>query len=391
MNPLEESWLALHLVEGLGAKTLSVLLESFGDTASLLAASSGDISGAGRIRPALAERIAGAMDAPELRQEIERVTRGGVRLIPMSAPEYPRRLKGINFPPVLLYCRGAIPEEESPVLAVVGTRDHTRYGERVVGELISGMADVQPPVVIVSGLARGIDTIAHSEALANGLPTLAILGGGLGRVYPKENIELAQRVAEGGALLSEFPMDVRPLGRNFPIRNRVISGLSDAVLVVEAGEKSGALITAGFAMNYRRPVFAVPGNLGQEASLGANRLIHEGRAVLVRDAEDLLAALAPDSGGGSAKARAAGAGVQPAMERSVQEPGKEPGKASVSVMKALEGEKKRIAEVLKVGPMHPDELSGELGLPIEKLIGLLLELELSGDIYQSSDNQYVLA
>ncbi|MEE8435992.1 MAG: DNA-processing protein DprA [bacterium] len=389
MSPLEEHWLALHLVEGLGAKTLSVLLEHFEDTASLLSASPKAISEASRVRPALAERIATAMDAPHLPLEIERVKRNGARVIPMSAPEYPQRLKGVNFPPVLLYCRGAMPEQESPVLAVVGTRNHTRYGERVVGDLISGLADVLPPVVIVSGLARGIDSVAHSEALANGLPTLAILGGGLGRVYPKENLELAQRVAEGGALLSEFPMDARPLGRNFPVRNRVISGMSDAVLVVEAGEKSGALITAGFAMNYQRPVFAVPGNLGQQASAGTNRLIHEGQAALVRDAQDLLEALAPGRGIGEGVlgVGAIDAGILPAKARSVREPGKAPS----SVMKALEGEKKRIAEVLKVGPMHPDELSGELGLPIEKLIGLLLELELSGDIYQTSDNQYMLA
>ena len=389
MSPLEENWLALHLVEGLGAKTLSVLLERFEDVAGLLSASPKAISEAGRLRPALAERIATAMDAPQLPLEIKRIERNGARVIPMSTPEYPQRLNGVNFPPVLLYCKGAMPGQESPVLAVVGTRDHTRYGERVVGDLISGLADVQPPVVIVSGLARGIDTVAHSQALANGLPTLAILGGGLGRVYPKENLELAQRVAEGGALLSEFPMGARPLGRNFPIRNRVISGMSDAVLVVEAGEKSGALITAGFAMNYRRPVFAVPGNLGQPASVGANRLIREGHAALVRDAEDLLKALAPGRGTGdnAVGKRAIGSGIQPGRARSVREPGKAPR----SVMKALEGEKKRIAEVLNGGPMHPDELSGELGLPIEKLIGLLLELELSGDIYQSSDNQYVLA
>ena len=387
MSPLEESWLALYLVEGLGAKTLSVLLERFEEPASLLSASAKAISGAGRIRPELAERIAAARDAPVLRKEIERVERNGARVIPISAPEYPERLKGVNFPPVLLYCKGAMPERESPVLAVVGTRDHSRYGERVVADLLSGLADVQPPVVIVSGLARGIDTAAHVQALANGLPTLAILGGGLGRVYPKENIELAQRVSEGGALLSEFPMDAQPLARNFPIRNRVISGISDAVLVVEAGEKSGALITAGFAMNYQRPVFAVPGNLGQEASAGTNRLIHEGRASLVRHAEDLLKALAPGLGGGGAAIGAGATGAQPAKGRSVREPEKTHG----AVLKALEGEKKRIAEVLKVGPMHPDELSGELGLPIEKLIGLLLELELSGDIYQSSDNRYVLA
>ena len=176
MSPLEESWLALHLVEGLGAKTLSVLLERFGDTTSLLSANAKAISEAARIRPALAERIATAMDAPELRTEIKRVQGNGARVIPMSAPEYPRRLKEVNVPPVLLYCRGAMPGQESPVLAVVGTRDHTRYGERVVGDLISGLSSHRPPVVIVSGMARGIDTVAHPQALANGLPTRAVLG-----------------------------------------------------------------------------------------------------------------------------------------------------------------------------------------------------------------------
>ena len=226
----------------------------------------------------------------------------------------------------------------------------------------------------MSGLARGIDTIAHEQALASGLQTAAVLGGGLKGVYPPENAVLAGRIQAQGALLSEFPMAARPLARNFPIRNRVIAGLADAVLVVEAGARSGALITASFALNYGRGVLAVPGNVDQPSSEGANRLIGSGQGTLVQDGADLQAALR---------------GVR--HPRPAQLDWMEPAAAPAPRRAVQEGEKGQVLECLRPGALHPDDLAGATGLPIERLIALLLELELSGEIYQTAENQYALA
>ena len=370
MSAPEESWLALRLVKGLGGKQMERLLAHFGDAEGVLQASPDAIAEAGGIPAAQARQIARIRSSQAFASELEQVRRLGVRLVSLHHPEYPPRLKAINHPPRLLYCTGVLPSPAAPTLAVVGTRDHSRYGERMTRELIAGLAGTQPPVVIVSGLARGIDTAAHEQALESGLPTVAVLGGGLAKVYPPENRELATRIAGQGALLSEFPMKTPPLGRNFPIRNRVLSGLSDAVLVVEAGEKSGALITAGFALNQGRRLLAVPGNIDQPGSSGPNRLIAKGQALLVRNAAELLEALAPGSAAGTAR----GGVVEPVARAAV-----------------YEGEKGRIVARLKDGPHHPDDLADALGLPIENLIGLLLELELSGDIVQTPDNQFALA
>jgi DNA processing protein len=373
MTPQEENWLALNLVERVGGRTLQRLLEAFGDVDSVLAAAPEAISRRCGLHPDLAGRVARAREVPAFRTEKRLVDEHGVRLIPMGSPDYPQRLQPVYLPPPLLYCKGLWPLPEGPWLAVVGTRNATRYGEKVVRQLIEELAALEPNAVIVSGLARGIDTLAHQQALASGLHTLAVLGGGLTGIYPPENLELAEAIQERGALLSEFPMTARPLARNFPIRNRVIGGTADAVLVVEAGARSGALITASFALNYGRTLLAVPGNVDQPLSEGTNRLIQSGQATLVLQGADLHAALH-------------GARRPPATQLDWLEPTPAAPRRAVQ-----EGDKGRILEELGKGPLHPDDLSGAAGLPIERLIGLLLELELSGEIYQTADNCYALA
>ncbi len=374
MTPTHESWLALNLVERVGGKTLRRLLEAFGDVDSVLAAPPEAITRRCGLHPELAGRVAQAREVAAFRIEKRLVNENGVRLIPMDSTEYPARLQSAHLPPPLLYCKGQWPLPAGPWLAVVGTRNHTRYGEKVTRSLLAELAQQEPAAVIVSGLARGIDTVAHEQALASGLCTVAVLGGGLTGIYPPENQGLAERIQGQGALLSEFAMTARPLARNFPIRNRVIGGLADAVLVVEAGERSGALITASFALNYGRPVLAVPGNLDQPASEGTNRLIRSGQATLVQSGADLLAAMR-------------GALRPPLAQLDWLEPAPEAPARGV----VREGEKGRILQCLEPGPVHPDELAGQTGLPIERLIGLLLELELSGEIYQTAESQYALA
>jgi DNA processing protein len=374
MTPAHENWLALHLVERVGGKTLRRLLDAFGDVEGVLAAAPEAISRRCGLHPELARRVARAREVDAFRLERRLVAEHGVRVIPMDDPAYPARLHDVHLPPPLLYCKGQWPPPEGPWLAIVGTRGHTRYGEKTTRRIVAELAALEPGAVIVSGLARGIDTEAHAQALDSGLYTVAVLGAGLTGIYPPENTALAERIAGHGALLSEFPMTARPLARNFPIRNRVIAGLADAVLVVEAGTRSGALITASFALNYGRPALAVPGNLEQPASEGANRLIQSGQGLLVQGGADVLAALR-----GARRPRAAQLDwLQPAAEA--------PPRPVVR-----EGEKGRILECLARGALHPDDLAGETGLPIERLIALLLELELSGEIYQTTENQYALA
>lgn len=397
MTPREEAWLALMLVERMGSRTVQRLLEAFGDVEQALAAAPEDITRQCGLHPELAGRIARATEAPAFAAERRRADELGVALVTLDADAYPRRLRDLPLPPPLLYCRGALPAEDAPWLAVVGTRAHSRYGERITRELVQGMAGLERRTVIVSGLARGIDTVAHAAALEAGLPTVAVLGAGLGTIYPPENRPLAERIAAngggdatgdgdsigsvgqrpGGALLSEFPLDAKPLARNFPIRNRIISGLADGVLVVEAGERSGALITAGFAQNHGRPVLAVPGNVGQPASEGTNRLLRSGQARLALEPVDLLEAL-----------RGA---HRPAPAAQLDWLAPEPPPRPLPPAVALEGDKGRILECLRRGALHPDELAGETALPIERLVGLLLELELSGEIYQTAENHYALA
>lgn len=378
MTPHEENWLALSMVDRVGNKTVAVLLERFGDVDSILGASLEEITRGCGIHPELAKRISNARQGQAFWIEKKRIEHHGVSLVPMDSEYYPPRLRSVHLPPPILYCRGAPPFPAGPVLAVVGTRAHTHYGEKVTLSLIEGVARANPEVVILSGMARGIDTLAHRQALQCGLKTIAVLGGGLANPYPPENRELAAEIAAHGAVISEFGMDQRPLARNFPIRNRVIAGMADAVLVVEAGESSGALITSSFAINQGRPVLAVPGNLGQTESQGTNRLIQSGQGILVRGPEDLLGAMhgvrhpAPTQLNWLEPASAGAA--EPSARESVHK-----------------GEKRSIMEVLRKGAMHPDDLAGESGIPIDKLIGLLLELELSGDIYQTPENQFAIA
>jgi DNA processing protein len=371
MTPHRENWLALTLVTGVGGRTARALLEGFGSVEGVLDAAPDELCRACGIRPELARRIHQARATPTFSIESRLVREHGVWLLAWDDVRYPPPLKELLLAPPLLYGKGELPPP-GVWLSVVGTRQYSRYGEKAARALIEELAHLAPETVIVSGLARGIDTIAHEQALASGLRTVAVMAGGLTDIYPPENRDLAARIVEQGALLSEFPMAQQPLARNFPIRNRVIAGLATALLVVEAGEKSGALITAGFAGNYGRAVCAVPGNLDQPGSAGTNRLIQSGQGRLVRAATDLLAALRRDT-------------QTPAQQLNWLEPA-----PAATRQAALEGDKAQLVDALRAGPRHPDDLAQATALPVERLLGLLLELELSGDIVQTADNQFAL-
>ncbi len=307
-------------------------------------------------------------------------------------------------------------------LAVVGTRRPSRYGEQFTRTLIAALARAEPRLTVISGLARGIDGIAHEAALDAGLTTLAVMAGGLSRVYPPEHEPLAARVQQQGALLTEFPMITAPLARNFPVRNRIIAALARAVLIVEAGEQSGSLITAGCAQTYGRTLLALPGNADQPESVGTNRLIQSGQARLVLNAGDVLAGvtgrppqpltkgprvparkLLRPPGHKSGGHRAAGhrtashpaAGHRTLTGAGAPGPSAAFGHAATGASGSApatppDGPGGRILGALRDGPLHPDDLAQAAGLAIEQALGLLLELELSGEIVQTSEHTYAL-
>lgn len=379
MTPRQENWLALALVQGLGYRLARQMSDALGGVERIFQTSPEALCRQFGMSLALANAILQAPRALIFAREKAAVMEAGVEVVSVDDPAYPARMLDTALPPNMLFVAGESPLPEGPALGVVGTRRCTRYGENVTRRLVEEMAGQLPNAVVVSGLARGIDTVAHQHALECGLKTVGVMANGLGMVYPSENTELAQRMKGQGALVTEFCMDVQPLGRQFPMRNRIISGLCDALLVVEAGERSGALITAGFAQNHGRPVFAVPGSLEEASFAGTNRLIQTGQAQLVTTGAQLAEAMRT----GIKPAATQLDLLAPAVRK--DNGGKRNPRGGGGVH---QGDKGKIMDCLARGPMHPNDLAAEVDLPIEKMSGMLLELELSGDIYQTADNLF---
>lgn len=280
----------LSLVSGVGPRLRKALLDAFGTASAALAAAPADLRGVPGIGAQLARRIAAAKDEIDVQAELDRCAAHGIRILTDHDDDYPRALREIHDPPAVLYLRGQILPQDALAIAIVGARHATHYGitqaERLAGSL------ARAGLTITSGLARGIDAAAHRGALAAGGRTLAVLGSGLLNLYPPEHAELAEAVVAGGALISEVPPDSPPLAAAFPQRNRIITGLSLGVMVVEASTQSGALISARHAMEQGRDVFAVPGRIDNRMSRGCHGLIRDG-AKLVETADDVLEELGP--------------------------------------------------------------------------------------------------
>lgn len=280
-----EAYIALNMMEGVGPIGVKRLVEALGSAGAIMEADLCQMRGIEGVGPVLIEAIMAGRLSANWQGELERAETMNVRILTPSDDEYPVRLKEIYDPPLALYVKGAFQSRDERAYAVVGTRKPTYYGRDTTAMLSSGLA--RAGYTVVSGLATGVDTVAHEEALKTGGRTIAVLGSGMSNIYPTSNIDLAKRVAEGGVLLSEFPFDRKPDKTTFPIRNRIVSGLSMGVLVVEAGIKSGAMITARVALEQGRAVSAVPGRIDSAVSKGTNRLIKEG-AKLVENVDDIL-------------------------------------------------------------------------------------------------------
>ncbi len=351
----KEALIILNSVEGLGTLKLKGLKENFGGFAKVLHGSEEELSRVEGIGKKISAGIKRAFREFDLKQELKLVKDNSVSVIALGEESYPENLKEIFDPPYLLYVKGNIRREDKNSLAIVGSRRASYYGLSTAEKF--GYALASSGITVVSGLARGIDTAAHRGALKTRGRTLAVLGSGLNNIYPKENAELADEISEKGAVVSEFPMERGPYKQNFPRRNRVISGLSLGVVVVEAAERSGALITADFALEEGREVFAIPGKLDSSTSRGTHNLIKQG-AKLITSIEDVFEELNLD------------------IALSVAE-----NRKPVCVP-VLEEKEKMVYEVIKDEPLHIDEVISRSKLTICDLSEVLLKLELKGLIVQ---------
>ena len=351
-------WVGFNLVKGIGAVRLQALREHFGDLSLAWQAPLDALQAAG-LSQKIAERVLQARVSVDLDGYMEQIAAQGIQVLTWEDEVYPSRLKEIDQPPPVLYLRGELTSEDSWAVSVVGTRRVTAYGRQVTEELASYLA--QNGVTVVSGLARGVDSIAHQAALKAGGRTLAVMGNGVDRIYPPEHRALAEQILANGALLSDYAPGTPPESANFPPRNRIISGLSLAVVVVEAGETSGALITAQFAVDQGREVFAVPGNILAPQSKGTNRLIQQGAHPLL-SARDVLETLNL---------------TRVSEQRLVRK-----------VLPADEVEMK-VLDVLAHEPMHVDEIRNQTGLPIERVSATLVMMELKGFVRQVGGMNYV--
>ncbi|MBM3744259.1 MAG: DNA-protecting protein DprA [Acidobacteria bacterium] len=371
------NWLALRMVPGLGARTAAKLLERFRSPFGIFRASRSELEAAGA-SGSLAQTITSGCAFEDAATQWQKMGACGAVAIPLVEPRYPARLREIFDPPIVLFARGRVELLEDLMLAIVGTRRPSPYGIAVTERLAADLG--RAGLVIVSGMARGIDTAAHRGALTAGAATVAVLGCGADVVYPTENRKLSEDIIEKGLLISEFPMGAPAYPQNFPIRNRIISGLSAGVMVVEGAQYSGSAITARLALDQGREVFAIPGNITSRTSWGPNLLIKQG-AKLVQGLDDVLEELSPEDRRWLAARR------QPELFEEAGERTARPGlpEGPAGVVSA------RILDRLRVdSALHIDQLLLSLEeFSSSEIIAALFELEMSGAIRQLAGKNFV--
>jgi DNA processing protein len=359
-------WLALTRVKGLGAVGCKKLLTQFADPVKIFSATPAELKSIDGMQSDALEGLMSFSDWAGVEEEMRRIDAAGVSLIRFNDKNYPARLRTIADPPPFLYVKGELRAADDRAVAIVGSRSASDYGRRVARDLARGLAS--RGFTVVSGMARGIDGMAHEATLNAQGRTIAVLGSGVDRAYPPEHEQLYQRISENGAVISELPIGTRPLAFNFPARNRLISGLSLGVVVVEATEKSGSLITASLALEQGREVFAVPGEVGASRSRGAHQLIRQG-AKLVETVNDIIEEIAPQL------SKRDGAG-ETTERREL------PAQAADDVRK--------IFALLQEHALHIDEVIEGSGLSPSKVSEILLNLELQGFLQQLPGNRYAV-
>jgi DNA processing protein len=359
------SWLALRMIPNLGNITYKRLVQRFGDPATVFEAKLDDLLEIEGLTLQTAKRIFGRAWEGSPQDELMAVEKSGIRLITMADSSYPEDLREIHDPPPLLYLRGHDIPSDRTMVAVVGSRNPSHYGLKVTEEICQALA--QRNIGVVSGMAKGIDSAAHRGCLRGRGFTIAVLGSGMDIIYPESNTNLFNHIAEKGSVLTEFPLGTPPEAWNFPTRNRVISGLSKGVVVVEASKRSGSLITASLALEQGREVLAVPGSIESFKSTGTHLLIKQG-AKLVENADDI------------------------AQELGLND--HSPERAGIDTKRALpfmEEDEKRIYNLLSDYPLHIDHITQRSEMDSAKVAGLLTRLELKGIIMQLPGKMFVVS
>ncbi len=355
-----EALLELASIPLVGPTRLRKLISVLGSPEAVLQAGYRQLVGIEGIDQKTAERIKQGPDKEFVHRQLEKINKYNVDVLTYWDEAYPDTLKRIYDPPAFLFYKGNIDALQTPAVAIVGTRAPSNYGRLITEKFARTLA--QNSFCLISGFARGVDSIAHKTALQNNAFTIAVLGNGLDVIYPPENVELFRQMSENGLILTEYPMGTRPDAGNFPKRNRIISGISIGVVVTEAGAKSGALLTAMYANDQNREVFAVPGSVFSQKSAGCHKLIRDG-AALVETAEEVLDTLAP----------------QIELRRQHKE----------RPIPKLEGNLKKIYDVLSGDPLHVDQIAIQTKLSPAETLSSLLTLELMGLIRQMAGKMFV--
>ena len=355
-------WLAWNKIPDIGPRRFYKLLEYFGSVESAWQAKSGEISRVLNLSNKISTRLFEEKNNINPEQELDLIYKYKVNVLTIENVLYPENLKTIHYPPPVLYFKGTILEVDKNSISIVGSRKATYYGKMVAEKLSKDLA--LAGLTIISGMARGIDAAAHKGALSVNGRTIAVLGCGIDHIYPPENRRLAQEIQESGAVISEFPFSTLPERQNFPRRNRIISGLSLGTVVVEAAEKSGALITADFALDQGREVFAIPGNINSPLSDGSHNLIKQG-AKLVNNYQDIL------------------------EEIHIALPQKTAEKEMVAKDISLTAEEKIIYRLITKEPTQIDEIIEVSKLSAGKVSEILLTLELKDLIKEIEGKRFI--
>ncbi|WP_082915386.1 DNA-processing protein DprA [Arachidicoccus ginsenosidimutans] len=364
MNEELKYQIALTLVPSIGVVTAKKLIEHFGDAQTIFSANKKDLRDAGIASDAI-ESIKTFDDFSKVDEEILFIKKYKIQTFFITQKDYPQRLLNCYDPPVLLYYKGNSNLNDEKIVSIIGTRNNTPYGKKTAEEIVEKLS-VQN-ILIVSGLAYGIDTIAHKAALKNNLQTIGVLANGLKTIYPSENKKLAEEMLAQGGLLSEFSHDTKPDRYNFPRRNRIVAGMADATIVVETSRKGGSMITAEIANSYGREIFAVPGRIGDEKSNGCNYLIQSNKAQIFTDTEQFLYAMN--------------------WNNSKKKP-----KQQTMIFADLSLNEQKVVDVLRTNEaLHIDTLKASCGLSSGELASAMLTLELAGIIVSLPGKLYQLA
>ncbi len=364
-------WFSLKSIPGVGNYTYKRLITAFGSAARVFAAARTQLLAVEGVTEAIAGHITGYQVPDTVYKNIDLCRQKNIRVVTLTDPVYPRLLSELPDPPPYLYVLGAL-EPDAACISIVGSRNPTGYGRSMARRLGRELAEYG--LLIVSGMARGIDTEAHQGALEAGGKTVAVLGSGLARIYPRENKALAENIVDNGAVVSEFPIFAEPQAHHFPMRNRIISGMAVGTIVVEAARKSGSLITARLAAEQGREVFAVPGSIQSFKSTGTHGLLKQG-ARLIENAADVLPEIAHMVDIQTFSMKKEQASCDPSI---------------INSTRGVDTDETLVLRTLECYPIHIDDIVRKTGLEPGKTAGILIRLELAGRIRQEPGNYFLL-